>query len=216
MAGAVSSSFVGEIRAYAGPIASLTGVQEPKTGWLLCNGATISQSTYATLFGHCGHAFGADPGGGNFILPNLQSRMAMGKHSTGTFNTKGGTGGTETVTLDYTMLPNHTHTMSTSFTGGHTHTGTTNGIGTNHQHAYFFYYVTFKSSVGGNTVYTFIKPSGGSVIHGAENANHGHVINVSAASPGTHTHTVTLNNAGTSGAHNNISPYTLVHWLVKY
>ena len=46
--------------------------------WLLCDGAQVSQTTYAALFALIGHTFGADPGGGNFILPDLRGRTAFG------------------------------------------------------------------------------------------------------------------------------------------
>tara|TARA_R100000008_G_scaffold86832_1_gene81927 strand:+ start:6204 stop:7490 length:1287 start_codon:yes stop_codon:yes gene_type:complete len=50
-------------------------------GWLECNGATVSQSTYAALwlaFGEA-HLYGSDPGSGNFILPDLRDRFPLGK-----------------------------------------------------------------------------------------------------------------------------------------
>jgi len=46
--------------------------------WLVCDGATVSQTTYAALFALIGHGFGADPGGGDFILPDLRGRTAFG------------------------------------------------------------------------------------------------------------------------------------------
>lgn len=46
--------------------------------WVVCDGATVSQTTYAALFALIGHSFGADPGGGDFILPDLRGRAAFG------------------------------------------------------------------------------------------------------------------------------------------
>lgn len=46
--------------------------------WLICDGATVSQTTYTALFALIGHSFGADPGGGDFILPDLRGRTAFG------------------------------------------------------------------------------------------------------------------------------------------
>jgi microcystin-dependent protein len=46
------------------------------TGYLLCNGASVSTSTYATLFGVVGYTFGGS--GGSFALPNYTNRMPYG------------------------------------------------------------------------------------------------------------------------------------------
>lgn len=39
-------------------------------GWLLCNGGSYSQTTYAALFSVIGTTFG-NPGGGNFNVPTI-------------------------------------------------------------------------------------------------------------------------------------------------
>jgi hypothetical protein len=41
-----------------------------------------------------------------------EGRVLVGKAGSGTFNTAGATGGAETVTLDTTMIPPHTHRIS--------------------------------------------------------------------------------------------------------
>lgn len=46
-------------------------------GWLLCDGSSVSQSTFADLFAIIGTTYG-NPGGGNFGLPNLSGRSAVG------------------------------------------------------------------------------------------------------------------------------------------
>lgn len=76
------------------------------TGYLNANGATVSQATYAALFAVYGHNFGPDPGGGNFILPDLRDRFPVG---IGTTYTMGATGGEAAVTLTEGQLPSHTH-----------------------------------------------------------------------------------------------------------
>lgn len=60
-----------------GTVVDFAGSSAP-TGWLLCNGATVSQATYAALFAITGHAYGADPGGGNFILPDCRGKATVG------------------------------------------------------------------------------------------------------------------------------------------
>lgn len=74
----------GSFYAPVGLIAPFGGaVGEVPTGWLLCNGAAVSQTTYASLYAVVGaNAFGSD-GGGNFYLPDLQGRVIAGVDGTG-------------------------------------------------------------------------------------------------------------------------------------
>jgi microcystin-dependent protein len=83
------------------------------TGWLLCDGATVSQTTYAALYSIIGHTFAADPGGGNFILPNMKGRIPVGLNSADAeFDAIGhNTGGEKTHVLTTTEMPAHTHTF---------------------------------------------------------------------------------------------------------
>lgn len=48
-------------------------------GWLLCNGAAISRTTYSALFAAIGTAYGAGNGSTTFNVPDLQGRVAVGK-----------------------------------------------------------------------------------------------------------------------------------------
>ena len=52
------------------------------TGWLLCDGSAVSQSTYAALFAVIGTTCG-NPGGGNFNVPDLRGRFPLGKDNMG-------------------------------------------------------------------------------------------------------------------------------------
>lgn len=52
----------------------------PPLGWLLCNGAAVSRTTYSTLFGVTGTAYGTGDGSTTFNLPALSAVAA----STGT------------------------------------------------------------------------------------------------------------------------------------
>ena len=48
------------------------------TGWLLCNGAAISRTTYADLYAIIGTKFGTGDGSTTFNLPDMRGRMAQG------------------------------------------------------------------------------------------------------------------------------------------
>ena len=52
-------------------------------GWLLCNGASVSRTTYSRLFAKIGTKYGAGDGSTTFALPNLDGRVLQGTTNTG-------------------------------------------------------------------------------------------------------------------------------------
>lgn len=63
------------------------------SGYFLCDGSTVSRTTYAGLFAILGTTYGAGDGSTTFNLPDLRQRFPMGKAVSGTGSTLGGTGG---------------------------------------------------------------------------------------------------------------------------
>lgn len=139
---------VGVVLPYAGSSAP--------TGYLLCNGASVSRTTYSALFGIVSTTYGSVDGS-TFNVPNLQDRVPVGKNATGTFATLGGTGGAETVALTIAELASHAHTtpaLSGTFTSNPAtvaHTHTTN-IGHDHAH-------TITANQGSHTHATALVPT---------------------------------------------------------
>lgn len=105
----MSESFLGEIRLFAGNFAP--------TGWALCNGQLMAISQNTALFSLLGTNYGGD-GRTTFGLPDLQSRAPVHAGSSGgpglTPRDVGETGGSSTVTLLSSEMPNHTHALSAS------------------------------------------------------------------------------------------------------
>jgi len=62
-------------------------------GYLLCDGTAVSRTTYLVLFTVIGVSFGIGDGLTTFNLPDLRQRFPLGKATTGTGSTLGGTGG---------------------------------------------------------------------------------------------------------------------------
>ena len=52
------------------------------SGFLNCTGATVSRTTYATLFSVIGTNYGAGDGSTTFGIPDLTDRAAVGKSPT--------------------------------------------------------------------------------------------------------------------------------------
>jgi len=97
----------------AGCIMQYGGSSAP-SGWLLCDGTAISRSTYSTLFAIISTTYGPGNGTTTFNIPDLRTRVAVGKAASGTFSALGLTGGQESVTLTSAQsgLPAHTHPIS--------------------------------------------------------------------------------------------------------
>jgi len=89
------------------------------TGFLECNGQTVSRSTYSALFAIVGTTYGAGDGSSTFAVPNLGDNVPVGKSnnkalgSTGGANTVAATGNvggsTANATLSTAQLASHTH-----------------------------------------------------------------------------------------------------------
>ena len=65
----------------AGVIIPFAGTSVP-SGYLLCNGARVSRTTYARLFAAVGTLYGAGDGSTTFALPDLRDRVLQGSSST--------------------------------------------------------------------------------------------------------------------------------------
>lgn len=156
------------------------------TGWLLCNGASLLRTEYASLFSAIGTAYGSADGT-HFTLPNLQSTTPMGA-GTGsglTARTLGSIVGSETHTLLESEIPKHSHPASG--TGGSLFTAS--GYAIPHQ--------------------TFFNATGvGTAAEGFEQ-----LANILGQSQGIIGNTAFQANGG--GAHSIVSPSTIVNFLIK-
>lgn len=188
----------------AGVITTFAGPTAP-TGWLLCQGQALSTTTYATLFealggaGNGGYRYGGS--GGTFNLPNLRGRVPVGLDgSQGEFDNLGETGGAKTHTLLQAEMPSHTHTSNltiASNTGSHQHGHNSSQIDG----------IMVRSSAGMDGDVQLQAQAGGVTL------GYGTI-----SSGGTHGHTIsgTLANTGSGSAHNNLQPYIVLNYIIKY
>lgn len=219
------------------PIGSLiiyAGAAAP-TGFLFCDGAPYSRSTYADLFtalGGVSSPYGLGNGTSTFNVPDLKGRVPVG---TGT-----GVGGGATATTGLPAggqgltprtagtwggderLQTHTHTY---VTGGqshsHYHTGTVDPIG-DHGHGA----ANNQGFVGGyngeQSAGIVTGGSGWGVFSGTAGAGgHNHTFTTGnqlySGSSGNHTHSGTTDPHNQSlGVTQNIQPFITLNYIIKY
>lgn len=93
-----------------GTVAAFAGATPP-AGWLVCDGASVSRTTYAALFKVIGNSYGAAVNSSTFRLPDARGRVIVSRAATGRMATLGAQIGAETVTLTTAQMPSHTHTV---------------------------------------------------------------------------------------------------------
>lgn len=165
------------------------GVIDP--GFLACDGSAVSRAAYPALFAKIGTTWGAGDGATTFNLPNMLGRSPVG-HGAGaglTARTVGQAGGEENHLLAAAEMPVHNHPGVTDSQGAHAHTW-----------AY--------SINGAGPIET--------VIPGTSPSNLSHDGDYSVTTAAAHAHNVTTNNAGGGGSHNNMHPFAVVLFQVKY
>src|SRR5437588_9323825 len=97
---------MGEIR--------IMGFNFAPKGWALCNGQILPINQNQALFALLGTTYGGN-GVTTFALPNLQGRCAA---HVGQGLTLGASGGAETVTLNLTQIPAHSHVAKCNSANG--------------------------------------------------------------------------------------------------
>jgi microcystin-dependent protein len=103
----MSAPFVAEVRIF--------GFNFPPTGWAQCNGQLLPISQNTALFSLLGTFYGGD-GKSTFGLPDLENSMPIGQGQGPGLSDRfiGEQGGSQTVTLLTSEMPNHPHTLSAS------------------------------------------------------------------------------------------------------
>lgn len=81
------------------------------TGYLLCDGSSVSTTTYAALFAVVGYTFGGS--GASFTLPNYVNRMPIGVGSIAALAATGGSADAIVVSHTHNVIdPSHSHTYA--------------------------------------------------------------------------------------------------------
>lgn len=157
----------------------------PPTGWLFAAGQEVSRSEYADLFAVIGTVGGVGNGSTTFNIPDCRGRVSAGKDN------MGGTTAGRLNTLSSTTLGAtggaQTHTLTTAQLAAHSHTVTDPG----HFHS------------GAEPATIGFQP-GGALDDGA-----------TSSVTGTATTGITIANAGSGDAHNNVQPTIICNKIIK-
>lgn len=163
----------------------LTARSAVPNGWLACDGAAISRTTYADLFAAIGTAYGVGDGSTTFNVPNFLGRAVIGSGSGSglTARSRGDSSGSETHALTTSELAAHSHSHTHDTIGTHTHDinlGTDNTTAGN---------LAARVSTGATTT-----PS---------------------VAGGGHTHAADATSTGSGTAHNNMQPFGVATYIIK-
>lgn len=102
----------------AGAVVAYAAAAAP-SGYLLCDGAAVSRTTYADLFAVISTVYGVGDGSTTFNVPNAKGRVIAGYDSTQTeFDALAEAGGAKTHTLTEAEMPAHTHGATAYLSNG--------------------------------------------------------------------------------------------------
>lgn len=214
----------------AGAVALWAGSTTPPAGYLLCNGAAVSRTTYPALFAAIGVIHGAGDGSSTFNLPNLLDRFIVGAGSGYAVAGQGGSAiQTTTVTVDPHFLsaaemPSHSHGVTdpahahSVYDPGHGHSVSDPG----HYHSYTSLHVPWNGA--NNDVQAGAQGSNDGA--NTDSAGTGISINAASTNIGIYGSTtgVSVQAAGGGGSHihtasaansTNLPPYYALCYIVK-
>jgi len=163
------------------------------SGYLFCNGQSVSTTTYAALFAVIAYTYGGS--GGSFNVPDFSGRMPIGVNGTYTLAS---TGGSASTTLAETNLPSHTHSFS----------ATTGGMSANSTHQHYVGSNDSTAGYGGDAgnrefVQNYNEGNGPATYTNYADISHTH--SVSGTTGGT----------GSGTAFTNLPPYLGIYYIIK-
>lgn len=230
-----------------GALSGMTGVMLdyslstlPDDSWRFCDGAALLEGDEKAAklrqkLIDDGTPYGADPDG-NPRLPDARGRAAAGKDDMGgtaagrltaaavggvNGTVLGGTGGTETVTLNATQIPSHSHGVTDT---GHSHGVNDPGhahsvYDPGHSHGHYLGRALDSGTTSGDPYIgrgqtaNYSGPHGGQIVAAGTGIGiYGAATSISLQSS---VSGITIGNTGEGQAHNNLQPTLVVNKIIK-
>lgn len=204
-----------------GTIIQYVGLEAPR-GWLFCNGNSYSRVEYNQLFCVIGIMYGNNDGN-TFKVPDFRGRIGVG-YGQGpalTNRNMGDISGEEFHQLTIAELPAHNHDISgnvgtfgyTSIDGSHDHTYTDPG----HVHSGTLNNIDNRESEGVTNAF-----GSGAQVSGTASGGDGapsvtinnNTIGITINPNGNHQHRIS--SQGSDVPHNNMQPYVVVNYLIRW
>ena len=189
-------------------------------GFLLCDGAAVSRTTYSNLFAVVGETYGQGDGTTTFNVPDFRRRVSVGAGGTASTtlgNAVGSTGGEETHQLSEAEMPSHDHSASANSAGSHRHGSGTYTAASDGSHRHAFRIRRTNTASGTHSSSISDNQAGTGVVdrHTQYDGSHTHDVAGSSSSGGSHTHTIDVKNAGGGARHNNMQPSLVVTKIIR-
>ena len=182
---------------FPGTIMMYGGTTAPE-GFLLCDGSSLNPSDYSDLYDVIGSTYGLNADG-TFNLPNLKGRAIIGRNpGDARWDNLGDTYGSKKVVLYTPNIPSHMHT----FSGSHKH-----GEGVTQYTNDNSFSLPRSMSNNGRSGSTH-----DSAVYNSQGGNHYHGDKDTGSE--SHTHSGETNDGGEG--HNNLMPYIVLSYIIKY
>mgnify|MGYP003882523643 CR=1 FL=1 len=161
-------------------------------GWMMCDGSTYDTSAFRDLFAVIGYTYGGS--GSQFRVPDLRGRVVVCRDpSDGDFDNLNDYGGEKEHTLTIDEMPRHNHGGQTSTDGEHRHT----------------IYIDTGSGGSHATTNMWTDEDTDGQCTNCVGDYYGY-----SSHAGDHHHTIY--HEGGDQPHNNLQPYRVLNYIIKY
>ena len=183
-------------------------------GYLLCDGAAVSRSTYADLFAVISTTYGAGDSSTTFNVPDLQGKFPRGKSGTTNLATTGGAN-TVTVAVTNNQAATNATNQSVTITGSIDNTSLTTAQLASHNHTITLVTQPLNNPTQGvGRGREVDNQQSNQTGNAGSGTGHNHSHNLSGTLTGNITTSLTGN--VTASGTNSFSPFVITQYIIKH